>query len=61
MKWFWIKKEGELIQQGLNVYPLRDKCSAGVLLLIGKHLFRCRFSKVTGDLHLTYRKVEEEL
>lgn len=41
-----IRDEGEPIRQGFNIYPRTNRGSKGFLLLVGKLLFRCRYSVI---------------
>jgi len=58
---FHTKHEGELLRQGLNVYPLSDKNSFGFVLLLGARIFRVRYSKNVKRWFLNSYKVKEEL
>jgi len=44
---FWWKIEGYDCLNGINVYPLSDKHSAGFIIKMGKFKFRVRYSKRT--------------
>ena len=40
-----FKREGKRLKQGLNVYSLLDKHSFGFVFLLGRWVFRMRYSK----------------
>lgn len=48
----WVRREGEAVRQGLNVYPLSDRYSAGFILRLGRLNWRMRWSKVKNRLHV---------
>jgi hypothetical protein len=51
------KKEGEVIRQGISIYPPKDSHSAGGCLRIGNRLWRVRYSKFTKKWNFGYDKV----
>ena len=48
----YIREEGELIRQGFNFYPRRDKGSAGCQMLLGPLRVEVRWSKRRKRLRL---------
>jgi hypothetical protein len=51
-----IKKEGQPIKQGINIYHWKNKCSIGGAILIGKYYFWVRYSKVTKKIGFEFNK-----
>jgi hypothetical protein len=48
---FHIRAEGELIKNGFNFYPLRDRRSVGFIFKLGKFNYVFRFSKLRHKLN----------
>lgn len=49
------RSEGELISNGINVYPKEDKSSSGFIIRIGALIFRARYSKKLGKWFFNWR------
>ena len=45
MKLWNYRAEGELLFNGINVYPKEDKSSSGFIIRIWSLIFRVRYSK----------------
>jgi hypothetical protein len=50
------RQEGELVRQGLNIYPPKDTGSIGGILRIGNRMLSVRYSKITKQWHTGYIK-----
>lgn len=48
----YLRDEGEIIRNGLNLYHLNDKSSIGGTLRVGRLFIRARWSKVRRRLHV---------
>jgi hypothetical protein len=54
---YW-KHEGKEVRNGISVYHPKDKHSIGIMLRIGNHLWRIRYSKLTKLWHRGYHKTD---
>lgn len=54
-----IRDEGELIRQGVNIYPRTSKTSRGFIIRIWDWVFRCRYSIPQGKWVLSKGKVSK--
>lgn len=55
IKLFNYRAEGELIANGVNVYPKEDKRSSGFIIRIWSLIFRARYSKKLGKWFVNWR------
>jgi hypothetical protein len=53
----WIRREGELLRQGFNIYPWNDPSSRGFVLRIGNNIYRCRYSYKLQKLCISQDKI----
>jgi len=54
-----IRDEGELIRQGVNIYPRTSKSSRGFIIRIWNWVFRCRYSILLDKWLLSTDKVSK--
>jgi hypothetical protein len=55
MKLWNYRAEGELLFNGINVYPKEDKSSSGFIIRIWSLIFRVRYSKKLGKWFVNWR------
>jgi hypothetical protein len=56
---FNIRDEGEVLKQGVNVYPRTSKSSRGFILRIWNWVFRCRYSIPQGRWVLSTGRISK--
>lgn len=54
----YLKIEGKELKQGLNVYSLTDKRSAGFILKVWRFVWRVRYGKFPKKWFITFHKID---
>lgn len=57
MKLWNYRSEGELVSNGINIYPKEDKSSSGFIIKICSMFFRVRYSKKLDEWFVGWGRI----